>query len=537
MKLFQNKYPILILLFFPLVIKCGTSDKDVLKEIPVTGFVDSVYTVRAGNPDSSPQEKIAAGKDSTLYIYKIENGIAEEVYKTRFNSNVMLIRFGNIDGDEFDEVIVATGKRRYADAEASVHIIDNISGKFTKSTIYSLKSPRPQPTYLNTVDINSNGTNEIIFSCFNSKYNIETIALERTETGWKINRYPVERMAMARDAGVLDGSGKNVMVVGRIYGDSLGLPGDMYIFSDEKKVLPSYRGVRSVKIGDANNDGTNEIYVGDGWHYDYGKVARGRISFVKCDETKCEYSLIEDVKYQYVTSQIEICDINGDGKNELLTRGNRFFRIYKFKYNKWGVFNTNIKPGQFTYGDITGDGHLELVFAGPALKIYQVSGNIPLDFNPGREVKTEKINPVSLINKPAPEIRMKKWFGKSYGSIKELEGKVVVLDFWATWCNPCIKMFPFVRQWHEKYNKDGLVILGITRFDGRQDINKISEFVKKENFPYPVGISEESFTHLNYGVGTIPHIVLIGRKGLIRYFRTSSGNTDEIEEEIKKLLY
>ena len=126
-----------------------------------------------------------------------------------------------------------------------------------------------------------------------------------------------KRMAISRDIGILPGNKHPIVVVGRPYGDSVGMLGDAYIQTkNEEKFLPSVRGVKVIKIDDLETDGKNEIYVSDGWHQDYGKIARARIAMISYTDTGYKYELIEDVKGQYEISQIAVKDINGDGKKE-----------------------------------------------------------------------------------------------------------------------------------------------------------------------------------------------------------------------------
>ena len=97
-------------------------------------------------------------------------------------------------------------------------------------------------------------------------------------------------------------------------------------------------------------------------------------------------------------------------------------------------------------------------------------------------------------------------------------------------------MFPTLKGLNDKYAKDGLVILGLTKTDNSQSVADIDAFVKKEKFAYPIGISEEAFNNLYYGVSAIPHTVLIDKKGILRYYEI--GNTDgkKLEDQIGQLL-
>ena len=97
-------------------------------------------------------------------------------------------------------------------------------------------------------------------------------------------------------------------------------------------------------------------------------------------------------------------------------------------------------------------------------------------------------------------------------------------------------MFPALRLLQDKYRDQGLTIVGLTRLDGRQTVESITDFAVNEQFNYPVGISEEAFNDLAYGVGAIPHIVLIDKKGIVRKNFIGVHEAGHVENEILKLL-
>jgi len=153
-----------------------------------------------------------------------------------------------------------------------------------------------------------------------------------------------------------------------------------------------------------------------------------------------------------------------------------------------------------------------------------------------------------LLGSPAPEMpSVDQWFPGKPRSMSEFRGKVVLLDFWATWCAPCFEAFPYLREWHRDFKGDGFEILGVTRYygaigglpaDNPGEIAYFKTFRERENLPYDFVVGkDQSIQHL-YGATALPTAVLIDRKGIVRYIETGSSTTrhDEMREMIVKLV-
>jgi thiol-disulfide isomerase/thioredoxin len=149
---------------------------------------------------------------------------------------------------------------------------------------------------------------------------------------------------------------------------------------------------------------------------------------------------------------------------------------------------------------------------------------------------------------PAPNLAIDEWIGHEPVDLSQLRGKVVLLDFWATWCGPCISTFPRLRGWYKKYAGDNFVMVGITEYYGQQDGKKMTrpqeseflkEFKEKYKMPYPIAVlSTSTESTMKYGINAFPTTILLDRKGVVRYIGIGAGDEESanLEEMIKKVL-
>ena len=120
-------------------------------------------------------------------------------------------------------------------------------------------------------------------------------------------------------------------------------------------------------------------------------------------------------------------------------------------------------------------------------------------------------------------------------SLSSLKGKVVYVDFWASWCPPCRKSFPWMNKMHAKYKKKGLVIVGIN-LDSTRDSAK--KFLKKMPALFKVAYDHEGKMADAYDVQVMPTSYLIDRKGNIAYVHKgfSKKHEDKLEKAFLKAL-
>ncbi len=113
-------------------------------------------------------------------------------------------------------------------------------------------------------------------------------------------------------------------------------------------------------------------------------------------------------------------------------------------------------------------------------------------------------------------------------------GKVVILNIWATWCPPCVEEMPDLVDIHEKYQEEGLVILGVSI--DKQGKSVVVPFVKKYNVTYPVTIDDGTIMSKYGPIIGIPTTYIIDKEGNLRYFATGAITKKELAPRVEKLL-
>ncbi len=120
-----------------------------------------------------------------------------------------------------------------------------------------------------------------------------------------------------------------------------------------------------------------------------------------------------------------------------------------------------------------------------------------------------------LVGNPAPDFELRTTDGRQV-SLGSLRGQVVLLDFWATWCPPCVREMPNMKRLYARYHSAGVQVLGLSL---DRDEDDLEEFVGENDIPWPQVLLEgemrERVTDA-YGVNAIPRIILIDRRGVVR---------------------
>ena len=141
-----------------------------------------------------------------------------------------------------------------------------------------------------------------------------------------------------------------------------------------------------------------------------------------------------------------------------------------------------------------------------------------------------------VFPRPAPSFQAVDFEGKEVSS-EEFKGRIVLLDFWATWCPPCVQDLPELSRLHKKYEEQGVTVLGLSIDEADGAARKVSRMLQRKKASHPVLLdTSDSPAWAAYHVRAVPAQFLIDGDGQI--VRQWLGTTDleEVEEAIRELL-
>jgi thiol-disulfide isomerase/thioredoxin len=146
----------------------------------------------------------------------------------------------------------------------------------------------------------------------------------------------------------------------------------------------------------------------------------------------------------------------------------------------------------------------------------------------------EAVIAVGEIGSHLPDFSVTDLSGRDVSSA-DLRGKVVLIDFWATWCQPCKKEMPGYQKLVDRYGSRGVAVIGF-KFDTMADTENPIVFARRIGVRYPLAVATDDLKQKFGGIEGLPTTLLYDRKGILRQKVVGFEYTKVIESELKPLL-
>ena len=147
---------------------------------------------------------------------------------------------------------------------------------------------------------------------------------------------------------------------------------------------------------------------------------------------------------------------------------------------------------------------------------------------------TENVIAAGEIGSRLPDFFVKDLQGRDISSA-DLHGKVVLIDFWATWCQPCKKEMPGYQKLVDRYGSRGFVVIGF-KFNTMRDMEDPVLFARRIGVRYPLAVATDDVRQKFGGIDGLPTTMLYDRQGILRKRVIGFEYTDTFEADLKSLL-
>ncbi len=133
----------------------------------------------------------------------------------------------------------------------------------------------------------------------------------------------------------------------------------------------------------------------------------------------------------------------------------------------------------------------------------------------------------------APDLRLPRLDGRGQASLADFRGQVVVLNYWASWCDPCRAESPLLERWHRRISGRGGTVLGVDVMDVSSDARA---FVREFGLTYPMLRDADGATQRSFGIVAYPETIVLDRAGRIAALRRGPVDEGFMRAEVAPLL-
>jgi len=138
----------------------------------------------------------------------------------------------------------------------------------------------------------------------------------------------------------------------------------------------------------------------------------------------------------------------------------------------------------------------------------------------------------ALVGTPAPHFTLPVIRGSDSADLVGLAGHVVVVDFWASWCQPCTTAVPLLNAWRDKYDARGLRVIGVSG----DEASEIARYATENQVGFTVARDDDDKVAAAYQVVGLPTLVVIDKTGIVRYIDVGARDLAAVEARVAALL-
>lgn len=240
-------------------------------------------------------------------------------------------------------------------------------GRLTSETLLVKESPRPAVSGLAWGSWK--GQRGLLIGAYKDKYEVDLVFAVRQGAAWRAEPVATVRMANAFTLAPVRTRGTDDLVVGRLYGDARGTPGDAFVLEPSGRRVPMtiQGGLRALAAADTDGDGLAELYLGDGWAQAYRKDGRALLSRASFRGGAFHSEPVGALEGEFMVQKVVASDLDGDRRPELLVLGDASLTVFRKRptgpWTKSRLAGGDL--GDFAVGDLDGDGKPDLLLAYP----------------------------------------------------------------------------------------------------------------------------------------------------------------------------
>lgn len=334
----------------------------------LTANIGPAARVAIGDLDGDGDREIIVADAKQL---RVLDASGREITAAPVGGGIQVLVAADLDGDRRWELYAGWGQSRdHMDAKARITAHRFERGKLVEDVVAAPETSRNEVLAL----VPMSDQMALLVAYFDSKYMVTSTIMRRGATGWTGEKVASLRTATSYARGDVDGDGAQDLVVGRVYGDDKGIDGDAFVLGKDgaRTPIPSTRGLRSLAVAYTDADDRAEVFMGDGWHQNYGKLAHGLLTWARHGKSGWTTELVEDTAGQFELMRIVPATL--DGKPAIVTLGSHYVRVFVRDNERWRGHTIAGPARDLAVGDLDGEPGDEVVIVGDKSELVNLRG-------------------------------------------------------------------------------------------------------------------------------------------------------------------